>query len=238
MNPQLSSIVSVLFILIGILTVLIMLKLQGDPKDKASNKRLILSHRILGYIFLFIFLVMLFFMVKKVSGLNYELSPRAVIHIVLATILIPIFLTKILIARFFKRLYPNLILLGLMIFFLSFTMVAITAGYHFLKTTTDQPSESASASVSVIRSLTHQEQNNIQKHEAPDSSQAAVKELIHKKCTTCHTLERIKKAKKTNSEWRTTVEKMIKYSMNPDLLTEEEISMMISYLTSGSKEDL
>jgi len=236
MNPQLSSIVSVLFILIGIITVLIMLKLQGNPKDKDSNKRLILSHRMLGYIFLFIFLVMLFLMVKKVSGLNYEPSPRAVIHLVLANMLIPIFLTKILIARFFKRLYPNLILLGLMIFFLSFTMVAITAGYHFLKTATDQPSESAS--VSAIRPLTHQEQNNVQKHETLDSSQAAVKELIHKKCTTCHTLERIKKAKKTKSEWRTTVEKMIKYSMNPDLLTEEEINMMISYLTSGSKEDL
>ena len=207
-----------------------MLKLQGDPKGKVSNKRLKLSHRMLGYIFLFIFLVMLFFMVKKVSGLNYELSPRVVIHMAMATILIPIFLTKILIARFFKRLYPNLILLGLMIFFLSFTMVVITAGYHFLKTTDDQPS--------AVRSLTHQEQKNVQKHEAPDSSQAAVKELIHKKCTTCHKLERIKKAQKTKSEWRTTVEKMIKYSMNPDLLTEKEIDMMITYLTSESKKDL
>jgi hypothetical protein len=177
---------------------------------------------------------MLVFMVKKVSGINYELSTRAVIHMVLATMLIPIFLTKMLIARFFKRLYPNLILLGLMIFFLSFTMVAITAGYYFLKTPTDQPSESASA----IRSLTHQKQKGVQKYEAPDSSQAAVKELIHKKCTTCHKLNRIKKAHKTKNEWRTTVEKMIKYSMNPDLLTEKEINMMISYLTLESKKDL
>lgn len=207
-----------------------MLKLQGAPKDKVSNKRLKLSHRMLGYIFLFIFLVMLFLMVKKVSGLNYELSPRVVIHMAMATMLIPIFLTKILIARFFKRLYPNLILLGLMIFFLSFTMVVITAGYHFLKTTADKPL--------AVRSLTHQEQKNVQKHEAPDSSHAAVREFIHKKCTTCHKLERIKKAQKTKSEWRTTVEKMIKYSMNPDFLTEKEIDMMITYLTSESKKDL
>ena len=109
-------------------------------------------------------------------------------------------------------------------------MVVMTAGYHLLKTTADQPS--------AVRSLTHQEQKNVQKHEAPDSSQAAVKELIHKKCTTCHKLERIKKAQKTKSEWQTTLEKMIKYSMNPDLLTEKEINMMIPYLTSESKKDL
>ena len=70
MNPLLSSIISILFILIGIITVLMMLKLQGDPKDKVSNKRLKLSHRMLGYTFLFIFLVMLFLMVKKVNGLR------------------------------------------------------------------------------------------------------------------------------------------------------------------------
>jgi uncharacterized membrane protein len=231
MNLQVSAIVSILFIITGFFTVLSMLKVQGNLKAHTSDRLSTGIHRVLGYIFLFIFLIMFVFMVKKVSGFTSEFSPRVTVHFVSALILIPIFLVKILIARFFKRLYPNLVILGLAIFFLSFTMVGITTGYSFMtKPAADQPATDQTLSTNT--------QNNLQKQKVPKADPGALGELTHKKCATCHNLERVKNARKTKTEWHFTIDKMIKYSMNPNLLTTEEKTMMIDYFTSEAIKNL
>lgn len=227
-----SSIVSLLFILIGFFTLLFMLKVQGNPKEQASNRLLTRLHRIFGYIFLVLFLVMFVFMVKKVSGFSSEFSPRVTIHFVVAVILIPLFLVKLLIARFFKRLYPNLVILGLSIFFLSFTMVGITTGYSLM---TGPPAAWEDMSVQTVNA---DEQNESQQQDITASDPGSAADLIHKKCTACHNLERVKKARKTQAEWQITIEKMIKFSMNPDLLTSEETTSLSEFLASEAVKNL
>lgn len=227
MNLQVSSIVSLLFILSGFFTLFFMLKVQGNPKEHASNRLFTRLHRIFGYIFLVLFLVMFVFMVKKVSGFSSEFSPRVTIHFLLAIMLIPIFLVKILIARFFKRLYPNLVILGLSIFFLSFTMVGVTTGYSLM---TKPAAE--------LQPISMDKQKELQQQEVTGLDTGPIVELIHKKCTACHNLERVKKARKTKDEWQITIGKMVKYSMNPDLLTTTETASMIEFLTSEAIKNL
>ncbi|MFC2155982.1 hypothetical protein ACFLRB_05795, partial [Acidobacteriota bacterium] len=193
MNPQISAIVSILFIITGFITVLLMLKLQGSPKDRESNQSLTRFHRILGYIFLIIFFVTFVFMAKRIAGTG---SPRAAIHMTLAFLLVSIIFVKIFIARFFKGLYPNLIILGLLIFFLSFTMIGITTGYYFLNTMDGQPV--------IKQSDNRKKENEPAQVEIPGANIAAAIESIQKKCATCHNLDRIKMAVKPEKEWRTT----------------------------------
>jgi tellurite resistance protein TehA-like permease len=132
MNQTLSSIGSFVFLGIGLTAVFTMLNLLGNPKNRPSPKRLKTVHRILGYLFLLIFIINIIFMAQRLVGSIEEPSPRLLLHMALALLLIPVFLVKISIARFFKKLYPYLMPLGLIIFFFSFLMICITSGYYLI----------------------------------------------------------------------------------------------------------
>lgn len=227
---QLSSIVSIGFILMGFFTVLIMLKLHGNPKEKTPMKLLRNIHRILGYVFLVYFLLMMVFMLNRIGGGGAEFSPRVIVHMVLAVMVIPLFVTKILIARFFKRLFPNLILLGLAIFILSFTLIAITGGYNLFRGA-ESPSATREGK-SPAQAISDKELN------VSDQFRKTVKDLIQKKCTICHDLARVKSARNNNVEWLATVDKMIKYNINANFLNETEKTLIVSYLSSDWKKDL
>ena len=221
MNTMLSSIVSYVFILVGLTAVLIMLKLHGNPKGKTPMKVLRNVHRILGYVFLLYFLLMFVLMIGRLSYVSAEFSPRVTVHMVLALVIVPLFLAKILIARFFKRLFPNLLLLGLSIFILSFTLVGITAGYNIFSAVDTLPAMEKGKSSG----------DNV-------NLQVTVKDLIQKKCTICHDLNRVRAAQKNREQWQATMDKMIKYNINADFLSDLGKNLIISYLSSDWKKNL
>ena len=216
MNQMLSLIFSFVFIGIGLVAVFIMLNLQGNPKDRPSAKKLRILHRIFGYLFLLIFISNLIFMTKRLLGISVELSPRVTLHIALALLLIPVFLVKISISRFFKKLYSYLIPLGLMIFFVSFLMIAITAGYYLISTA-EIPEESG------------------QQKTQPGVENTVVEKILNQKCTICHNLDRINQAVKNELEWTTTIEKMIRYSRNPQHLSKTEQATLIEHLITKNQ---
>lgn len=230
MNTLLSSIFSYVFILVGLTTVLIMLKLHGNPREKTPMKFLRNLHRILGYIFLVFFLVMMGFMLRRIGGISAEFSPRVIVHMVLAMMVIPLFIAKILIARFFKRLFPNLLLLGLAIFVLTFTLVAVTSGYNLFR--------GNNSLSSTMEEKSPGSQVSLQKLKVSEQLRVTVKELIQKKCTLCHDLKRIKGARKNRAQWLATVEKMAGYNISTDFLTGTEKTLIVSYLNSEWKNDL
>jgi cytochrome c2 len=54
--------------------------------------------------------------------------------------------------------------------------------------------------------------------------------IMEAKCTSCHALDRIVQAKKGKEKWGKTINRMIKYSGNPEYLTEKEREELIEYL--------
>ena len=69
--------------------------------------------------------------------------------------------------------------------------------------------------------------------EANKSKQALNgKKLVEEKCTICHSIGQINKAKKNNIEWRQTVDRMIRKGLQ---INEEERKTIIEYLLSKSK---
>jgi hypothetical protein len=117
MISLISSSIGVLFVLIGALAVWIMLEIQGNPKKRENLNTLSRTHKVLGYLFIFIYAIMSVFMVIKVYGYHQEFFPRATIHMVLALFLTPMILLKLGIVKRFKRLFPYLPVLALISIF-------------------------------------------------------------------------------------------------------------------------
>ncbi len=90
-------------------------------------------HRLAGYLFIAVFLIFLYFMLLRVKGLPEELPPRLLIHAGLALLLVPLLIAKVFVARFQKSARSLLTALGIGIFSVAFTLVALNVAVYFLR---------------------------------------------------------------------------------------------------------
>jgi len=156
-----------------------------------TNQRLIRAHRLGGYLFIALFCAMTYFMLLRSADSSEELSLRATIHVLIAMSLVPLLFVKVLIARYYKTFYSALTSIGLLIFSLAFILVALTAGPYLLQAMrTTQRSD-------VDRNV-HPEDTDLRASEA----------LMQKRCTRCHTLDRVVGARKDAQGWAMTVNRM------------------------------
>src|SRR5260370_1132177 len=148
MRTSLSVALSSLFVLLGGFNTWLMLGIHGSSKP---NRRLwVLAHRIAGYLFTAIYSVMLYYMILRIKGAVDELPPRIIVHMVLALLLIPLLVMKIFIARHQEGLHGVLHALGIAIFAISFTLVALNIVWHVLRSTTERPVSPVTSAIVLI----------------------------------------------------------------------------------------
>lgn len=145
MHTSLSVALSSLFVLLGGLNIWLMLGTQG------GSKRTVLAHRIVGYVFIAIYSVMLYYMILRIRGAVDELPARILVHMVLALLLIPLLAVKVVVARHQKGLHGVLRALGIAIFAISFTLVALNIVWHALRSASgERASPITSAAVLIL----------------------------------------------------------------------------------------
>ena len=132
MQPPFTLVLGVVFVLLAGVNAYLMLRgdRHSNPAARAWRVR---AHRLIGYLFTFIYCVMTYHMVLRLKGLSDELSPRNVIHASLALILLPLLLAKIAVARHHKRQTTTLRVLGLLIAGISYLLVIINLGAYLLR---------------------------------------------------------------------------------------------------------
>lgn len=135
MHPIVTTYLGFFFVFTGAICVYTMLEIRGRPKLTLNSKALIKIHKIAGYIFVLLYLVVLVSMIIKLQGYRVELSPRANIHVLLSVVAFPILVIKILISRFYKKLTAQLFAIGVLLFVLAFSFNAISGGYYVLRST-------------------------------------------------------------------------------------------------------
>jgi len=86
-----------------------------------------------GYLFISLFCIMTSFMIARNKKGPHELSLRSMLHILIAMVLTPLLLVKVLIARYYKIFTTALVPLGVTIFTLGFVLIALTAGPFLLR---------------------------------------------------------------------------------------------------------
>jgi ferredoxin-NADP reductase len=90
-------------------------------------------HRIAGYGFITLFAILCYFMLLRVKGSSDELSARLVLHMSLALSLAPLVMVKVIVARYQKAARDLLTALGIGIFTIAFTLVALNLSIHHLR---------------------------------------------------------------------------------------------------------
>ena len=134
MSLYAKSVISIFFLVVGLITMVAMLTLMGRTERKTSGAFLRRLHKGAGALFAVMFLVISYFCLQYVEMASDGLSTRAVFHGVLALTLFVVLALKISIVRFFKQFLRYVPGLGMTVFGLAFIVFFTSAGYFFLVT--------------------------------------------------------------------------------------------------------
>ena len=97
------SIVSIFFMIAGLVAFLCMFALMGQPDRKLNPAALRITHRIAGIVFAVLLGVLTYMCIKYIEIVGDRMSVRAVFHGILALGLIAIFAVKIAIVQYYKQ---------------------------------------------------------------------------------------------------------------------------------------
>jgi ferredoxin-NADP reductase/mono/diheme cytochrome c family protein len=213
LTPSISIALGFAFVLLGGINVWLVLEAWSRVKAAKVSARMLTLHRIGGYLFIALFCVMTYYMAARLgSGGNNSAS--VTLHMALATILSPLLFIKVLVARYYKNQHNLLTPIGLTIFVLSFVLIASTAGPYLAR-----PSKIERVSINPAI-------------QAPpvaiDVNQAS--DLMQKRCSKCHNLDRVVGARKDAHGWMRTVERMM--AMPGADISDTDAQMIVSYLVS------
>ncbi|MGH9822380.1 MAG: photosystem P840 reaction-center cytochrome c-551 [Blastocatellia bacterium] len=208
-----------LFIATAAAAVLLMLASSGAAKNEQTRRRMRQGHRIAGYLFIAMFCVMTWLMIEKVADLSGDLPPRPMLHALLAVVLVPLLFVKVIIARYYKSYTNALIGLGLTIFTLAFVLIASTAGPYLIRK-------------AAIKNISLQAINM----GAATIDLRSSQDLFQKRCSRCHTLDRVVGARKDATGWLATVNRM--RALPGAGITESDAKVILAYLLSENSIDV
>jgi len=210
MGPQFTSTLGFIFVGLAALQVWLMLEVTGRQKPRFNPSVLSLIHRINGYAFVTLYLVMLYIMGRKVVQANTPLDAKAMIHWVLAMSILPILLVKILIVRFYPKAFHHVLPMGVSMLVISLAFVSITGGYYFIK----------SATGTFVSSI-----NLGSCHLDVEVGRA----LVLQKCNKCHDLTRVFTTVKTPEGWLETVNRM--WRRDPTWLSGDQVEQIVYFVS-------
>jgi ferredoxin-NADP reductase len=202
-----------LFVIVGAVNVWLILQASARVKNARASARLIAAHRIGGYIFILMFCIMSYFMISRMKGSSGTTSAGTMVHMTAAMLLTPLLFVKVLIARYYKSYCAFLLPIGLLIFVLSFVLVAMAAGPYLIRNAN-------------IRSVSLEEINL--RNAAIDLTQAAA--TMQERCSKCHDLERVVSARKDARGWLSTVNRMRQLPASG--ISEEDVKTIVLFLAS------
>jgi ferredoxin-NADP reductase len=219
LSPQLSAVFGLIFVVAGCAAVWFIFDASRMPHDGSKRDRILRAHRLAGYAFVALFCLMTWFMVLRVRDQQEELSMRSLFHVLVALILAPLLTVKILIARRYRSYHSSLVPLGLTIFVLGFVLVSSTAGPYLFRRVTMQ--EISLQSIDMGRARI-----DLQSSE----------ELMQKRCSRCHNLDRVVGARKDAHAWLETMNRM--RALPGSGISESDAKTILSYLLATISIDV
>ena len=125
----------IVFVALAATNVVVMMEAHLPLRNNTTRNRLIAVHRVGGYLFVILFCIMAYSMSQKLTGLGItgHLPTYLVFHIVLVLVLAPLLSLKIFMARRHRQSHSSLKALGVLIFLVSFVLVAIPALSEILR---------------------------------------------------------------------------------------------------------
>ena len=209
---MISSILSVLWLLCGLVAVLSMLSLLGRIGKGEGTRHLRTIHRTAGWCFTIGYLAFFVIMIPKWTSNGPLLPTPLVTHATLGLLLFPLLMVKHLVVRAFKKYFPALPYLGVILFTIAFVVVGFT-GLKRMVLWAEGPR---------VTIQSGDEQRTV--------SAAVGRELLQSKCARCHSLKPVYLYRKSEEEWRLSVARM--WAKDLGLMSECQAGSIVGYLAN------
>jgi cytochrome c5 len=248
MDVVLSASLGILFLVLGFATVFLMFHLWGYPFDKvkklsAAPPSLMRLHRVLGYMFLLLYIAMMIEMVPRMWNYQVEWPARTVAHMMFGMSIGIVLLIKLSILRFFRHFEEWMPVLGTLLLGFTIVLCSLSMPHAFREmalasasTGGDAFSDENRARVAkLLPAAGLPEEAPIGELATIDALRAGRKVLL-RKCVVCHDLKTILTRPRSPSDWVNTVERMAIKPAFSEPITDLEQWQASAYLIAISRE--
>ena len=211
--------------------------LEADTEPAAPN-RATAAHRVFGYIFLAIYLVLLVQMIPRLWTYQIEFPARSVLHISLGMAVGTILILKIAIVRFFLRLNHGLVpMLGTSILVGSVVLIGISAPAAFREAiaTARLFTDENRQRVRLLLSQAELDEAECERLSSTESLRAGQR-VLRRDCIACHDLRTVLVKPRTPQNWRQTVRRMADRTTLTNPLDEDKQWQVTAYLVALSPQ--
>ena len=211
---------------------------QSEEPSRTVSSRVSAAHRVLGYVFLAIYVVLMWQMVPRLWSYQIEFPARTVVHMSLGMAIGVILLLKIAIVRFFKRLDAQLVpALGTSLLVGSAVLIGIAVPPAFREAlaTSRLFTEENCQRVQTLLAQAGWSESESARLASPQSLRAG-QQVLRRQCIECHDLRTVLAQPRTPNAWRQTVRRMADRTTLLDPLDEEEQWQVTAYLVALSPQ--
>ena len=248
MSALLNSLAGILFLVVSLATTFLMFYLWKFPYDHETHassapRRLVQLHRILGVIYVIIYIYLMYQMVPRLWAYQIELPARTVFHLTLGMSIGAILIIKIAIVRFFKHMEAKLIpALGVSLTICTMLLIFLALPFSlreaYLRTTALEGDDmEIMERIERIReqlpSAGITEPALIDQLASSESLDSG-RQVLMTKCTQCHDLRTVLARPRTPESWAQTVSRMANRSTILSPITEQDQLEVTSYLIAIS----
>jgi Family of unknown function (DUF6529) len=208
MNVTVSMWLGVSFVALAVISVLLQAWLWNpkywDPVAKKSHAPpfWMFVHRLTGYLYAAIYVVMMYYMIPRLWEYQVELPARTVIHAVAAITIGVVLFTKILILRFFRYFEEAMPVLGMMLLICTIVLGSLSLPFAFRAHGTSDvlTQDNRDRVLRILNGMRLPEGSH------PDQLVSVGKleegrEVLVRKCTLCHDLRTILAEPRTGDGW-------------------------------------
>lgn len=216
-----NQVIALAFLTLAFALTFLMFYVWKFPYDHERNvsrgpRKLVLLHRLLGYAYVAIYVVLMWDMVPRLWTYQVELPARTVAHLFLGMTIGAILITKLVIVRFFKHMEAKLVpFLGTGLFICTLLVVGLALPFTlreaFLRDSAlmgDTFSEERIARVREQLPKAGLDDPALLEELATSEALLAGRRVLINKCVQCHDLRTVLARPRTPEAWRQTVKRM------------------------------
>ena len=242
-----NALLGVVFLLTSATSTALMFYLWGFPFDheklrSEAPRALMLTHRLLGYVYLAIYLYFMVQMVPRMWTYQIELPARTVAHLMIGITIGAVLVVKISVVRFFKHMEATLVpFLGTLLFICTVLLMGLALPNTFREYLLRKGAMSGGSfsDERVERVLTLLPAAGLDDDDLLDELASAQgllsgRAVLMDKCVQCHDLRTVLARPRTPEAWRQTVQRMADRSTILNPITEEEQWRVTAYLVAIS----
>ena len=237
---------TVLFVLAAALTFLMFYvwKFPYDHEKSHSSapRSSINTHRLLGYLYVVIYLYIMWNMVPRLWSYQIELPARTVMHLTLGILIGALLVIKIVIVRYFKHMEARLApILGSGLFICTFLLVALVLPFSlrevYLESTALGDKTMIESRIKRVRELlpaTGLTDSKLLDELSSKKGLILGRRILTAKCVQCHDLRTVLARPRTPKAWQQTISRMANRSTILNPITEEDQWFVTAYLIAVS----